>query len=346
LHKISRNEERVLAEILNTSDPWRVAGHAGVDFPHYIRTLKDLVRKGLISITDTDVLLTEKGMKLVRDLGLLPAEEITGRVEAAREEFIGLIRSRPRPTPVYDQGYMTLNSVFRRISLMARMGDARGKRIAVLGDDDLVSVALALAAEPEEVAVLEIDERLVEFINQVAAGRGLPISAEWHDLRTPLPSTYMGRFDAFVTDPAETLAGLKMFLGRAMYTLAPGEGRAGYFGLTAIEASYTKWGAFQMWLLKTYPLAITHILPGYAYYDNWTALAEQTEGYGLEPFKKTPRATWFNSALVRLETLDEFAPKQPGATRGSIFEDDESCGTTKVVGTRNEARSRKRRGKP
>ena len=110
-----------------------------------------------------------------------------------------------------------------------------------------------------------------------------------------------------------------------------GEGGAGYFGLTTIEASYKKWGAFQQWLVKTHPLAITHILPGYAYYENWTGLAKQTQDYGLDPFKKMPRATWFNSALVRLETLKGFAPKQTGKTRGSIFEDDESCGTTKEV---------------
>jgi predicted methyltransferase len=328
---LSRNEEKVLAEMLNTSDPWRVAGHAKVDFPHFVKTLKSLVKKGLISITDADVLLTEKGMKLVRAIRLLPAEEIAGRVETARKDFIKVTRKRPRTTTLYDQGYMTMNSVFRRVSLIARSGDARGKRIAVLGDDDLLSVALCLATEPTHVTVLEIDERIVDFIAEVAAELKLPITAARWDLKSPLPARYKGCFDTFVTDPSETMPGLKMFLSRGMYTLQAGEGRSGYFGLTAIEASHSKWGELQGWLLRTYPLAITHILPGYAYYDNWTGIAKQTAGYGLEPFKKTPRTTWFNSALVRLETIAGFTPKQTGKTRGSIFEDDESCGTTKNV---------------
>jgi predicted methyltransferase len=331
LPKISRNEEKVLAEILNSSDPWRVAGHARVDFAHFIKTLKSLVRKGLISITDTEVLLTTRGMKLVSDLKLLPAEEISGRVEAARKKFAEISRKRPRTATLHDQGYMTVNSVFRRVSLIARMGDSQGKHIAILGDDDLLSVAMALTTEPEHVTVLEIDERLVAFINEAATGLGLPITAVRWDLRDPLPAKYKGRFDTFVTDPFETMPGLKMFLSRGLYTLRAGEGRAGYFGLTTIEASYKKWGEFQIWLLKTHPLAITHLLPGYAYYDSWTGLAKQTADYGLEPFKKMPRATWFNSALIRLETLAGFAPKQTGKTRGSIFEDDESCGTTKEV---------------
>ncbi len=331
LARISRNEEKVLGEILNSADPWRVAGHAKVDFPHFIRTLKSLVRKGLISITETDVLLTGSGMRLVGEADLLPAEEIPGRVEAARKQFAEVVRRRPRTTTLYDQGFMTLNSVFRRVSLMARMGDAGGKRVAVLGDDDLVSVALCLAAAPRHVTVLEIDERLVAFIGEVADELGLPLTALRWDLRDPLPARYKGRFDTFVTDPSETMPGLKMFLSRALYTLRAGEGAAGYFGLTTIEASYAKWSALQRWLLKTYPLAITHILPGYAYYDNWTGLTKQTKGYGLEPFKRMPRVTWFNSALVRLEALAGFAPRQTGRTRGSIFEDDESCGTTKEV---------------
>lgn len=329
--RISRNEEKVLAEMLNSSDPWRVAGHAKVDFAHYVKTLKSLVKKGLISIGDDEILLTERGMKLVREINLLPAEEISGRVEAARKDFIKVARRRPRTTTVYDQGYMTMNSVFRRVSLIARMGDAGGKRIAILGDDDLVSVALCLAAEPRQVTVFEIDERLVAFIGEVAAELSLPITADRWDLRDPLPAKYKGQFDSFITDPSETLPGLKMFLSRALFTLRGGDGGAGYFGLTTIEASYKKWGAFQQWLVKSYPLAITHILPGYAYYDNWTGLAKQTKGYGLEPFKKMPQATWFNSALVRLETLAGFAPEQPGKIRGSIFKDDESCGTTKEV---------------
>jgi hypothetical protein len=296
-----------------------------------VKTLKSLVKKGLISIAGTEILLTERGMKLVRQINLLPAEEISGRVEAARKDFAKVARRRPRTTTTYDQGYMTLNSVFRRVSLIARMGDASGKRIAILGDDDLVSVALCLAAEPKHVTVLEIDERLVAFLGEAAAELDLPITSARWDLRSPLPAKYKGQFDTFVTDPSETMPGLKMFLSRALYTLRGGEGGAGYFGLTTIEASYKKWGAFQQWLLKTYPLAITHILPGYAYYDNWTGLAKQTKGYGLDPFKKMPRATWFNSALVRLETLTGFTPKQTGKTRGSIFEDDESCGTTKEV---------------
>jgi predicted methyltransferase len=328
---ITRNEEKVLAEILNSSDPWRVAGHARVDFPHFIKTLKGLARKGFISMTDSEVLLTARGMKLVSDLRLLPAEEISGRVEAARKKFADVARSRPRTTTLYDQGYMTLNSVFRRVSLIARMGDSRGRRIAVLGDDDLVSIALALTTDPEHITVLEIDERLVTFINETSTRLGLPVTAEACDLRDPLPAGYRGRFDTFVTDPSETMAGLKMFSSRGLYVLRRGEGRAGYFGLTTIEASYKKWAEYQGWLLKTHPVAMTHVLPGYAYYESWAGLAKQTAGYGLEAFKKRPRATWFNSALVRLETLKGFVPKQQGRTRGSLFEDDESCGTTKQV---------------
>jgi predicted methyltransferase len=331
LRKLKRDEERVLAELLNSPDPWRLAGHVKTDFPHFIKTLETLERRQLISIEEAEILLTAQGRKLAARERLLPASEIPGRIQAARKEMASLCRGRPRTTTHFDQGYMTVDSLFRRVSLMARMGDANGKRIAVLGDDDLISIALCLATEPEHISVLEIDGRLVDFINDIAGARGFPIKALGWDFRNPLPAEFRGRFDSFVTDPSETLPGLKMFLSRGIYTLKPGEGGAGYFGLTSIEASYRKWRTLQTWMLRSHKLAITHILPGYAYYHNWRGLARQTEGYGLAPFGTMPEKTWFNSALIRVETIEGFTPRQTGRTRGSLFEDDESCGTTKEI---------------
>ncbi|MEO0250808.1 MAG: bis-aminopropyl spermidine synthase family protein, partial [candidate division WOR-3 bacterium] len=47
-------------------------------------------------------------------------------------------------------------------------GDLDGKSIALIGDDDLLSIALALAGLPSNITVLDIDERLGEFIKKVS----------------------------------------------------------------------------------------------------------------------------------------------------------------------------------
>jgi hypothetical protein len=222
---------------------------------------------------------------------------------------------------------MTADSAFRRAELMVKLGDSDLRRIAILGDDDLLSIAICLCSEPESITVFEIDQRVVGFINETARSLNLPITTECLDLREPLPARFHGKFHTFVTDPSETIDGLKMFIGRGLSLLRSGEARAGYFGLTTIEASTAKWYRLQKWLLARYAAAITHILPEHATYHNWPDILAQTRCFSMPFIKHRPHERWFNSALVRLETVHGFKPKEMGRVRGALFNDDEACGT-------------------
>jgi predicted methyltransferase len=327
------DETRVLSQMLNTTDPWQVAGRVRLEFPRVLRTLKRLERKGLIETGPGRVELTAKGRKAAQGIGLRSSRQITAAMKRARGRFASIMALRPSSISLYDQGHMTPDSVFRRAELMTNLGDLDTRRIAILGDDDLLSIAICLCARPESVTILEIDSRIVEFILDVARRLDLPITTECFDLREPSPAKFKGRFDTFVTDPAETMAGLKMFVGRGLYMLKSGEGRAAYFGLTSIEASPRKWSRFQGWLLRNYALAITHALPQYAYYQNWPDLLEQSACFSLDCISRRPKEDWFSSTLIRLETVQGFKPKTMGRVRGPIFNDDEACGVIGGDGT-------------
>jgi len=328
MNKLRFDEKRVLRHALNTSGLWQIAGRVRLDFPRFLRTLKRLEKRGLVTAGKGTVRLTGLGRAEARSSGLRSGREVAGRLRKAREVFTRLAGRRPASTGAYNQGYMTVESVFNRIGLITDMDDVDAKAVAVLGDDDLLSIALCLAGRPEKVTVFEIDARIVEFIEETAARLGLPIQTECHDLREPLPRRLGGRFDTFVADPSETIDGLRMFLGRGLGLLKTGEGGAGYFGLTSIEASAAKWHRLQRWMLAHYALAITHILPGNAYYHNWPDLLSQTRVFSLKCLEAPPKRRWFNSSLVRLETLPDFRPKRIGRIRGAIFNDDEACGDT------------------
>jgi predicted methyltransferase len=314
------------------TDPWHVAGHVRLDFPRFAGTVKRLERRGFLTQTAGKISLTPRGREAARRAGLRSLKSTTDRIIRAKTVFKRIAARRPSSTSLYDQGFMTPDSVFRRVELIVAAGNADSKKVAILGDDDLVSIALCLAARPERVTVFEIDQRIVALILKIAHEYRLPIEAECHDLRKPLPSRLKGGFDTFVSDPAETLPGLKMFLGRGLYLLRRGEGAAGYFGLTSIEASTRKWGAIQKWLLDSYALAITHILPGNAYYHNWQDLPDQTAAFKLKSLTAGPAGHWFNSSLIRIETLKAFRPRQTGRVRGSLFYDAEA--SAKPGGTR------------
>ena len=302
-------------------------------FPRFLRAARRLERKGLVRTGPGKIELTAKGRRDVQQLGLRSDRQIAAAVNQARKRFASIVRRRPSSVTAYDQGYMTTDSVFRRAELMMKLGDVELKRIAILGDDDLLSVAICLCSNPEAVTVFEIDGRVVDFIGRIARAGGLPITTECLDLREPLPARLRGRFHTFVSDPSETINGLKMFLGRGLFLLRSGEGRSGYFGLTTIEASIAKWNRIQRWLLNRHPLAITHILPGNAIYHNWPDILQQTSCFSLDFIANRPGKEWFNSALVRLETTRGFKPMDMGMVRGPLFNDDEACG---VIGDKKE----------
>jgi predicted methyltransferase len=326
LHEPRFDDVRVLSELLSTTDPWQLAGRVRLDFPRLVRTLKRLRRRGLLRISAADVTLTAQGQEAARRLGLRSRHDITSAFKRAKQEFRKLAGRRPASIGRYDQGYMTVDSLFRRAETIVRLGDADSKRLAILGDDDLLSIVLCLASRPESITVFEIDRRIVDFILDTAHKLSLPITAECRDLREPLPAKLKATCHTFITDPSETLPGLKMFLGRGLSLLRSGEGRAGYFGLTAIEASAEKWSTIQKWLLNNHATSITHIMPESAFYRNWPDILDQTECFRMECFHREPEDCWFNSSLIRLQTLRRFRPRATGRIVGSIFVDDEACG--------------------
>ncbi len=326
LKKIKTSEARVIRSFLDTKDPWVAAGSARMPFPRFVEVLKDLKAHGFLEDHKGKIRLTRKGLSIAGRLRLRSSKQILESAKRAKRLFNTLVASRPQSVGDYDQGYMTTDSLFERLTFMALLGDLDGKRICVLGDDDLASLAICLMASPEQIVVFEIDKRLVDFINERARKNRFPIRCYNWDLRFPIPVRFNSKFDTFLTDPSETIDGLKMFVGRGLAVLKSEEGCAGYFGLTMIEASVAKWARFEKWLLNKYKLAITDILPNKAYYENWGDLIQQTACYEEPCLMRKPRSHWFNSALIRIETIDGFRPKPIGRIKGAIFNDDEACG--------------------
>ena len=124
-----------------------------------------------------------------------------------------------------DQTHCTVPTKVRRVLAMHEAGAIAGRRVLVLGDDDLVSVALAVLAErhgivPASLTVVEVDPALVGFLRSRLAGAPFPVAVLEHDLRAPLELD--GPVDAVQTDPPYTVDGAGLFLERAAAVLRPG----------------------------------------------------------------------------------------------------------------------------
>ena len=144
-------------------------------------------------------------------------------VARLRRGLAAVADAAPAPLVELDQCHCTPKTKLRRVLALQDAGAIAGRRILLLGDDDLMAVALLrfarqLGVRIAELAVLDIDERLLEFIGNELAGAAFPVRLERWDAREPLPFAH--RFDTVVTDPPYTVTGARLFLARAAEALA------------------------------------------------------------------------------------------------------------------------------
>ncbi len=331
----ARDVERVLSALFVTSDFWEVVRYSMVSLPAVASIIDLLKREDWVGYQGENIVLTEKGKREAERLGIYPYRRYTcdrcnGRTvtidgfKDIYEDFLKIQEDRPEALHRYDQGYVTPETTMARVALADMRGDLRGKEIIVLGDDDLVGLALALTRLPKRVVVIDIDKRILDFENRIKNERGLEIlDLKRVDLRDPLPDDLLGKFDVFFTDPAETLPGFKAFAYRGIATLK-GAGCAGYIGLTHVETSLSKWRDIQRFIVEA-GLVITDIINEFNEYVNWPYY-RSTRGWELNPVKSDPKGIWYVSALYRVETVGEFQRwNEPLAE--DIYEDEESSTT-------------------
>ena len=184
-----------------------------------------------------------------------------------------------------DQTHCTPETKLRRVLRMHEAGALAGQRIIVLGDDDLVSVALAAfaahagpAAAPRRLAVVECDPDLVRYLGDQLADLGMAAEIVEHDLREPLPGSLLAGFDVACTDPPYTVAGAELFLSRAVSALAPGTGAHVFFSFGARRPGET---LRTQRLMAGMGLVVRALMPGFNSYTGAGVLAGTSNFYHL-----------------------------------------------------------------
>jgi len=124
-----------------------------------------------------------------------------------------------------DQCPATPSTVLRRCALLTQLPASRTAAILLIGDDDLLSVALATGQVRSRIAVLDADRTLLRLI---ARHTGSAVEVIRADIRKGLPAVLHHRFDQVFTDPPYTFAGQLLFVQRAMLALRPRPGTSLY----------------------------------------------------------------------------------------------------------------------
>jgi hypothetical protein len=148
----------------------------------------------------------------------MPASE-----EALAASMTAIMGGLPAPVRDLDHVPATPATAARRARYLAERFDLGGASVLCLGDHDLTSLALLHVAPSAEVAVVDVDERVLGYVDAVARGRGWRVRTVFADLRVELPRSLAGRFDLVFSDPPYTQAGVRLFLRRGLEALRRSE---------------------------------------------------------------------------------------------------------------------------
>ena len=277
----------------------------GLDFPieailkiinEKIATKELVIKNGNISLNDTKF-KNKYWKKLNREF---------------KKEFLEykeIIKKRPSPIPDFFQGPILPKDVFKRLKFMHKMNDIVDKKIIILGDDDLMSLAIGLTNLAKDVVVLEIDKRLVNFINLYSRKYNLNVNALQYNAAEELPSKLKRRFDVFIADPVEALKGLTITLSRGAEALT--NNSVVYFGLTFLECPLSHWYKIEKLLLKM-GFVITDIVRNYSYYyfDNYS---RENVLKKLNSKLESKDVNWYRSNFIRCEAIKKPIPEVTGS---------------------------------
>lgn len=175
-------------------------------------------------------------------LGLRAPGELAPLVAALEQAAAGAPQARME----FDQSHCTVSTKIHRVLRLHQAGALSGKNIVLLGDDDLISVAIAgfaalagaapaqrLVTAPRLVTVIDADPAVLGWIGEQTARAPVPVRLIEHDLRLPLPGGLAGAFDVACTDPPYTQAGAELFLSRAVDALTRRPGQHVFFSFGA-----------------------------------------------------------------------------------------------------------------
>lgn len=300
LREVYRNKKITTKEL---------AFHAQLPIPITAAIRRELENEDII-VRNGGASLTQKGEEFVKeDLGLVYSQRLTcptckGRSIQIPDAFLPLLEkltahlnTRPKPLPWLDQAYGTPKTALLRALFMLEKGDIEGKRILFLGDDDFTSIAVGLLKAAEEIAVADVDQRLLEAISLISKNENFSITCIEHDFRKPLPSSLHRRYDVVFTDPPYTLPGLTLFVSRGVTALQQRKGASIY--LAFAHQPPNKMLTLQK-ALSAMGLALTEQIPRFNIYE------------GAEMFANT-------TFLARLETTEKTKPLITGAFEGKLY---------------------------
>ena len=285
----------------------------------------DLVRTTGLPRRSVEEMLSDLGddvQRLGTALRLDPAtaEEHLATVgrPASRTDLLARIERHladvPPPLPALDHVQATAETVLRRALWLDEHYDLGRVTVVFVGDHDLTSLAVHELRENADLAVVDVDDRVLEHIDRRSGGAILTVHA---DLRFGLPRAVAGKADVVFSDPPYTSEGMALFASRAIECLAdPTHGRIllayGY------SSRHPTLGHRTQRALLNLGLTFEAILPGFHRYHGAQAIGSSADLYVCHPIPRARKKTKSAQAIYTHGPRSVEAGETPAPLRDAL----------------------------
>ncbi len=274
----------------------------GLPLPVVAAVRRELESRGILE-RKGGVVLTDDGKRLLegqtyRFLGVCEACSGTGLlIPDELSPLLDKLRmyraNRPRVDVSLDQSFILPEYNLRRCLFALNHGLLAGKRVLFIGDDDASSLCVGMLAAylgfHVDLTVLDVDHRILNYVQTACDEEEIEVKTIYHDARDPLPASISSKFDTVFIDPPYTLAGLELFLSRAVDALIKQEGSAVVLSFGRKPPSES---VQIMEKICNMHLYVSDVRPGFNRYEGASVLAGASDIYLL-------RATHISKPTIR-----------------------------------------------
>ena len=296
LYKSKYDEVINYLKVFGTTDFWSLIQNVGGSERRMMRLLNEMNKEGVIVINNNSFSLPNEGKKYNFDLNKV------------KEEMKIITESKPVPTFFFDQRPITLNTVIKRVNHLLDNNDVYKKNIVFLGDDDLTSLCLALTRVDCDITVLDIDERLINFINEMSNKYDLNVKAYVFNVLDKLDNKFLHKFDVLFTDPTPEVIPFTIFMNTSINLVKKNNGII----YTSIYSSAMNKTRDLQDVISNMHLYISEVIPKFTDYQAIYELYNERDIEFINkyhiPFNED--SICFNETQFRLEVCSDTHPKK------------------------------------
>jgi predicted methyltransferase len=217
-----------------------------------------------------------------------PADPLARRFAGCAElvaRMRALIDAAPGPRAALDHVSATAETAVRRALWLDSTFDLTGARLLCVGDHDLTSLAVAHVNPDVEILVLDIDDRILEFIDSLQLRQ---VRSLWSDFRYGIPANALQWGDLVFTDPPYTPEGVRLFLARGLTGLRDRDHARLVLAYGFAEGSPALGLKVQQEIIGLH-LVTEAVLPDFHRYDGAQAVGSASDLYVLRPTARSWR---------------------------------------------------------